>query len=47
MEKIASIIMRDGYLRARDATADPRLEQHQAKKAGGDLKFPLALERPL
>ncbi|MEW6374715.1 MAG: GAF domain-containing protein, partial [Thermodesulfobacteriota bacterium] len=33
--KIASIVMKEGYLHARDATTDPRLEEHEAKKAEG------------
>jgi len=35
IEKIASIVQEKGYLHARDATTDPRLEQHEAKKAEG------------
>jgi GAF domain-containing protein len=33
--KIASEIMKEGYLHARDATTDPRLEHHKSKKAEG------------
>ena len=33
--KIVSIVMKEGYLHARDAPTDPRLEQHEAKKAEG------------
>lgn len=35
IEKIASIIQKEGYLHTRDATTDPRLEQHEVKKAEG------------
>jgi GAF domain-containing protein len=35
VEKIASIVTKEGYLHARDATTDPRLEEHEAKKAEG------------
>jgi len=34
-EKILSIVMKEGYLYSRDATTDPRLERHDAKKAEG------------
>ncbi len=33
--KIVSVVMKEGYLHARDASTDPRLEQHEAKKAEG------------
>jgi len=35
IEKIASIVQKEGFLHAKDATTDPRLEQHEAKKAEG------------
>jgi GAF domain-containing protein len=33
--EIVSIVRKEGYLHARDATSDPRLEYHEAKKAEG------------
>ena len=33
--KIVPVVMKEGYLHARDASTDPRLEQHEAKKAEG------------
>jgi GAF domain-containing protein len=33
--QIASVVSKEGYLYARDATTDPRLEEHAAKKAEG------------
>jgi GAF domain-containing protein len=35
MEKIASVILRDGYFHALDAGTDPRLEHHDVKKEEG------------
>ncbi len=34
-KKIAPILVKEGYLFARDATQDPRLEHHETKKAEG------------
>ncbi len=34
-DKIVSIMEKEGYFHARDATSDPRLEEHGAKKAEG------------
>ena len=34
-EKIASVVRKEGYLHARDATTDNRLNYHEAKKAEG------------
>lgn len=35
VKKIASIVIKEGYLYSRDATTDPRLEHHRAKKTEG------------
>jgi len=35
IEKIATIVQKEGYLHALDATTDPRLEQHETKRAEG------------
>ena len=35
LAKIKLVIMKEGYIHARDATSDPRLEEHEAKKAEG------------
>ena len=35
VEKVAAVLKKEGYLHAKDATTDPRLEQHEAKKAAG------------
>jgi GAF domain-containing protein len=35
VQVIASVVMKEGYLYSRDATKDPRLEEHEAKKAEG------------
>ncbi len=34
-DKIVSILKKEGYFHARDAASDPRLEEHEAKKAEG------------
>jgi len=34
-DKIVSILEKEGYFHARDATSDPRLEEHEVKKAEG------------
>ena len=35
VEKIVPIVIKEGYLYSRDATTDPRLEHHRAKKTEG------------
>lgn len=49
-DKIVSIVAREGYLHVRDATTDPRLEYHEAKKAEGIasiLVVPVMVKRKL
>ncbi|MGD8229746.1 MAG: GAF domain-containing protein [Desulfobacteraceae bacterium] len=49
-EKIAAVARKEGYLYARDATKDPRLEYHETKKAEGIasiLVVPVMVKRRL